>query len=108
MARPQKHVFVCTQNRPPGHPRGCCAARGSTEILQEFWQELQKRNLFDQIAVTYSGCLGPCDQGPNVLVYPEGILYRGVSKEDVATIFDQHLVGGEPVEDLLAPAEVWG
>lgn len=108
MARPQKHVFVCTQNRPPGHPRGCCAANGSNEILQAFWQELQRRNLFDEIAVTYSGCLGPCDQGPNVLVYPEGIMYRGVSKEDVATIFDQHLVGGEPVEDLLAPAEVWG
>jgi (2Fe-2S) ferredoxin len=108
MGKPKKHVFVCAQTRPPGHPRGSCSANGSNEILQAFWQELQKRNLFDEIAVTYSGCLGPCDQGPNVLVYPEGVLYRGLTTDDVATIFDQHLVGGEPVKELLAPAEVWG
>ena len=45
--------------------------------------------------------------GPNVLVYPEGILYSNVKVEDVNTIFDQHLLGGQPVESLKAPAEIW-
>jgi (2Fe-2S) ferredoxin len=76
-------------------------------VLQAFWQELQKRNLFDKIGVTFSGCLGPCDGGPNVLVYPEGVLYRGVTKADVTAIFDEHLLGGTPVERLCAPSEVW-
>lgn len=107
MARPKMHVFVCSQSRPPGHPRGSCTQRGSGEVLQAFWQELQKRNLYDQIAVTFSGCLGPCDSGANVLVYPEGVLYSNVTRDKVAQIFDEHLVNGTPVEILRAPQSVW-
>jgi hypothetical protein len=59
MPKPVKHVFVCSQSRPAGHPRGACAQKGCNEVLQTFWQELQKRNAYDRIAVTYSGCLGP-------------------------------------------------
>ncbi len=108
MPKPEKHVFVCSQSRPPNHPRGCCSAKGASDVLQAFWQELQKRNLFDKVSVTFSGCLGPCDGGPNVLVYPEGALYRGLTKDDVATIIDEHLLGGQPVDRLRAPADVWG
>lgn len=108
MPKPQRHVFVCTQNRPPNHPRGSCAAKGSTEVLQAFWAELQQRQAYDQVAITYSGCIGPCESGANVVVYPEGVLYSGVTKADVAEIFTSHLLGGQPVERLLAPAAVWG
>lgn len=102
MSLPSKHVFVCSQARPPNHPRGSCSAKGCNEVLQAFWKELQRRGFPDGIGVTYSGCLGPCDQGPNVIVYPEGVLYSGVSVDDVASIFDQHLVGGTPVSRLRA------
>lgn len=107
MPRPQKHVFVCSQQRPPNHPRGSCGQKGCNEVLQTFWAELQQRNAFETIAVTYSGCLGPCDSGPNVLVYPDGVMYGGVTKDDVAEIFDAHLVGGEPVVRLKLPDGVW-
>ena len=50
---------------------------------------------------------GPCDTGPNVLVYPEGVLYGGVTKDDVAEIIDKHLLGGEVVERLKVPETVW-
>jgi (2Fe-2S) ferredoxin len=107
MARPQKHVFVCAQNRPAGHPRGSCAQRGAGEVLDAFWAELKQRNLYEQIAVTFSGCLGPCDGGANVLVYPEGVLYSNVTKDKVGEIFENHLVNGAPVAALCAPANVW-
>ena len=107
MAKPVKHVFVCSQSRPAGHPRGSCAEKGCNDVLQTFWQELQKRNASERIAVTYSGCLGPCDQGANVLVYPEGILYGHVTKEDVMEIFDSHLVGDVPVERLRVADGIW-
>lgn len=107
MPRPTRHVFVCTQQRPPGHPRGSCAAQGSTAVLQAFWAELQKRQAYDQVAITYSGCLGPCDGGPNVVVYPEAVLYQGVTPADVGEIFDQHLEKGQPVERLRASPAVW-
>jgi len=107
MPRPARHVFVCTQQRPPGHPRGSCAAQGSTAVLQAFWGELQKRQAYDAVAITYSGCLGPCDGGANVVVYPEGTLYQRVTPADVTEIFDTHLVGGAEVDRLKAPAGAW-
>lgn len=107
MAKPQRHVFVCAQARPPGHPRSSCAAKGASAVLQAFWAELQKRQVYDKVSITNSGCIGPCDQGANVLVYPEGVLYRGVTPEDVSEIFTSHLEGGTPVERLVAPASVW-
>ncbi len=107
MSKPQRHVFVCTQNRPAEHPRGSCAAKGSSAVLQALWGELQKRQAFEKVAITYSGCLGPCEQGANVLVYPEGVLYRGVTPADVDEIFTSHLEGGTPVARLLAAPTVW-
>ncbi len=107
MSKPQRHVFVCNQQRPPGHPRGSCAAKGASAVLQAFWAELQKRNAYDTVAITYSGCLGPCETGANVLVYPESVLYKAVTASDVQEIFDSHLVGGQPVEQLRAGPGVW-
>lgn len=107
MPKPEKHVFVCAQNRPPNHPRGACANKASNEVLQAFWEQLQQRNAYDRIAVSFSGCLGPCDQGANVVVYPDGVLYGKVTKEDVPEIFEKHLLGDEPVSRLRVPTERW-
>ena len=107
MPRPEKHVFVCTQNRPDGHPRGSCGAKGCADVMNEFMNQIQAQNLFDKIALTNTGCLGPCMMGPSVLVYPDGVMYGKLTKDDVKTIIEQHLLGGTPVESLLVPAEIW-
>lgn len=107
MPKPEKHVFVCVQNRGPGHPRGSCIQSGCAEIFEEFGFAFQQRNLNGKIALTSTGCLGPCN-GPHVLVYPEGIMYGPVRKKDVAAIIDEHLMGGQPVASLQVPAEIWG
>jgi (2Fe-2S) ferredoxin len=108
MAKPVKHVFVCTQSRPPGHPRGSCGANGSAAIFQEFMRQFEQRGLWGRMALTSSGCLGPCGQGASVLVYPEGVMYGGVSPQDVTAIIDDHLLGDKPVDSLKVPAEIWG
>jgi len=90
-----------------GHPRSSCAEKGTNKVFEEFLDQLQKRNLFSAVQVTATGCLGPCTEGPTVLVYPEGIMYGGVSKEDVTTIFEEHLLGGKPVERLFMAKEFW-
>lgn len=43
----------------------------------------------------------------SVLVYPEGVMYAGVSATDIDEIIDSHVLGDQPVTRLLAPAEVW-
>jgi (2Fe-2S) ferredoxin len=76
-------------------------------VVDEFTKQWQQRQLFTQVAVTPTGCLGPCSIGPSVLVYPEGVMYGNVTKADVNEIFESHLIGGKPVERLIAPESVW-
>ena len=108
MPRPEKHVFVCVQNRPLGHPRPSCGQKNCAEVAEEFFWHLQERQLFEKVQVTTTGCLGPCSEGPSVLVYPEGVMYGKVQKSDVSEIFEQHLQNGKPVERLLMAEEFWG
>jgi len=108
MPKPEKHVFVCLNTRPTGHPKGSCTERGAEGLLMEFGRLMEARQAFGRVAITRTGCLGPCDLGPTVLVYPDGIMYVGVQVGDIEEIFDQHLLGDQPVSRLQAPPEIWG
>jgi (2Fe-2S) ferredoxin len=108
MPKPTKHILVCTQGRPAGHPRGCCQEKGAGAVFNAFLEEFQKRNLWASFQVTNTGCIGPCQGGTSVLVYPESVMYGQVTPADVAAIIDEHLIGDRPVERLQVPAEVWG
>ncbi len=108
MAKPEKHVFVCTHSRPSDHPKGSCAAHGSQAVVDAFANAFESRGLWGRFKLNTSSCLGICEQGPSVLVYPEGVLYQKVEARDVATIIEGHLLGGEPVAALEASKDVWG
>lgn len=97
------HVFVCTNKRPPGHPKGSCADRGCAEVLAALTDQVERRELFETVKINGSTCLGPCRSGPTLVVYPENTWYAGVTAADVAEIVESHFVGGRPVERLLLP-----
>ncbi len=92
------HVFMSTNCKPDDD--GCCAARGSEQVLQKFRSEIAARKLQGEIHVTACGSLGTCGHGPNMVVYPEGTWYSGVSVNDVSELIEQHLLGGKVVERL--------
>ena len=92
----RKHVLVCTFDRP-GH----CGTRGGLELLEQFRQEVDRRQLAKEILVTRTGCTGHHAFGPTVIVYPEGIWYGRVKPEDVSVIIQEHLIDGCPVERLV-------
>ncbi len=107
MPRPEIHVFICSQQRPEGHPRGSCGEKGAGGLLQAFSQSIINHNLLNKVSLVPTGCLGPCHLGASVLVFPGSVLYSNVSVSDVETIIQQHLIGGTPVAEKLAPADVW-
>jgi (2Fe-2S) ferredoxin len=92
------HVFVCDQQKPEGVP--CCAARGSGQVLEALRREVNARGLEDEVQVTTCGSLGLCEHGPNLIVYPEGIWYSGVTPGDVPEIVRSHFREDTPVERL--------
>ena len=102
------HILVCTQDRPPDHPRGSCTGSGSKDLFMRFMMEMARLNLVQKLMVTESSCLGPCAAGPTIVVYPDNVWYQKVSPNDVAEILEQHVIKGQPVQRLLLPDEVWG
>ena len=92
------HVFVCDQQKPEGVP--CCSARGSGQVVDALRREIHARGLENEIQITTCGSLGLCENGPNIVVYPEGVWYSGVMPEDVAEIVQSHFQAGIPVERL--------
>ena len=103
MARFDRHLFVCLNERAADHPRGCCAARGGDEVRSAFKLALKKRGLAGRIRANAAGCLDTCEHGVSVVVYPEGVWYGGVTPADVDEIVDDHLVGGNTVTRLVQP-----
>lgn len=100
MAPFKRHVFICTNVRPPGSPRGCCAEKGSEELRSLFKKGVKAAGLAGEVRANASGCLDTCEAGPSIVVYPEGVWYGGVKPEDVPEIISEHLVNGRPVERL--------
>jgi (2Fe-2S) ferredoxin len=101
MAKFRHHIFVCTNQRPPENPRGCCDPQGLGSLQLAFKKELAARGLKAEIRANRAGCLDQCEHGPTVAIYPEGVWYGGVQAEDVIEIIESHLMNGEPVERLL-------
>lgn len=99
----EKHVFVCTNERAEGHPRGCCSARGSGAIRERLKELVKLRGLNSRIRVNTAGCLDQCEHGVTIVVYPETVWYGFVKPADVDEILESHLIGGQPVERLRLP-----
>jgi (2Fe-2S) ferredoxin len=96
----ERHVFICTNQREPGNPKGDCASKGGEEVRGEFKRLLHEKGLKGRMRANAAGCLDQCAKGVTVVVYPEQVWYGGVTAGDVDEIVEQHLVGGVPVERL--------
>lgn len=94
------HVFFCANQRAAGEP--CCNARGATELRNYAKDRIKAlgKSGKGQVRINSAGCLDRCDDGPVLVVYPEGVWYTYIDKEDIDEIVDAHLVGGKVVERL--------
>jgi len=84
-------VFVCQGT-------GCISA-GSEAVYEAFKDEISRQGM-NNVEVDFTGCHGFCEQGPNVVIEPEGIFYTHVQGEDAPEIVISHLRNGKPVERL--------
>lgn len=84
-----RYLFVCTNRRPDGHPKGSCAEKGSEEIVLRLKEELAKRGIAKHLVrACSSSCLDICELGVAVLQEPQHVAYGHVTLDDVGAIAD--------------------
>ncbi|HET9626194.1 MAG TPA: (2Fe-2S) ferredoxin domain-containing protein [Kofleriaceae bacterium] len=90
-----RHLFVCTNDRSSGKP--ACGRRGGDAVIAAVQHALLARggDAARAALVTPCGCLGPCFDGPNAVLYPDGVWYAELNREDGRALAD-HLVDGTP------------
>ncbi len=98
----RKHVFVCTNTRPPDDPRGCCSAKGSVSLRNYMKKRAEQLGLLD-VRINVAGCLDRCELGPSVVIYPEGTWYTARTEADVDEILQRHVARDERIERLRMP-----
>lgn len=81
---------MCTNDRSSGKP--ACGLRGGDALIAAVHRELLARGAAAPL-VTACGCLGPCFDGPNAVIYPDGVWYAGLALGDAAALAD-HLIDG--------------
>jgi (2Fe-2S) ferredoxin len=96
----EHHVFFCVNTRDDGRPS--CGKRGAIEVQQYAKRRIKELGLngHEKIRINQSGCLDRCEEGPVLVVYPEGTWYTYVDTSDIDEIIESHLIGGKVVERL--------
>ena len=99
----QQHVFFCTNDRGAGAERPSCNQCGSAVRREYAKEKVKEQGLAGPggVRINASGCLDRCEEGPAMVVYPEGTWYTYIDEMDIDEIIAELLVGGRVVERLL-------
>ncbi len=100
-SRRGRRVMICV--------RGQCAPPEKGRRIETLLLELIARHGLDNpdhpqhATCTITNCLAVCENGPILIVHPEGVKYHRVDEAALQRIFEEHILGGQPVEALRAP-----
>jgi (2Fe-2S) ferredoxin len=100
MAYYRYHVFFCTNLRADGSD---CCQRFDAQGMRDYAKQRSKQLGIagrDGVRINSAGCLDRCQEGPVLVVYPEGVWYTYIDQSDVDEIIGEHLVNGRVVERL--------
>lgn len=99
----QRHLFICTNARNNPERKSCNdtgCGRHAVDYLKSKAHEMGL-TANNRLRVNMSGCLNRCDEGPCMVVYPEGRWYTYHNDADLQEILERDLRDGEAVERLL-------
>ena len=85
----EQQIFVCTNDRQ-GQSSSCGDHQGEA-VFRELRRIAKERKLHPRIRVAQAKCLGQCSQGVNVMIYPQGVWYSGITLDDVDRLADEYL-----------------
>ncbi len=83
-----------------------CTSNHSWEIMDELRRLIDAAGKKDEIEIIQTGCQGLCAKGPIMVVHPGNVFYQEVRVDMVEQIFNEHILGGNPVEEFLMVEEL--
>ena len=83
-----------------------CQSNHSVEVMDELKKLIESAGKQDEIQIIQTGCQGLCAKGPIMVVHPGNVFYQEVKPEMVERIFNEHILGGTPVDDFLMVEEL--
>ncbi len=99
MKKPTYHFLVCNSFRMAGDAQGACNKKGAPSLLQYLMEESSDRGL--DVAVSTTGCLNICSQGPIIVVHPNNYWYGEIETEEAIDEILDALEEGLPCEKYL-------
>lgn len=91
------HLMVCGSTG--------CTSSGSGKLLEKLDELMERDGLSEKVAIVKTGCFGLCAEGPIIMVQPGNYMYTQVTPEDLDEIWECHIKGGSPVENLISQNE---
>ncbi len=108
LPQPAFYIFKCQQSAPPQMPmKPSCVTPDSQDLFQFMAQTLMQKGIMGTVQPIQTGCMGRCNAGPIMLVEPGHTMYAQLTKEKITRIIDEHIIGGNVVEEYLIDSELW-
>lgn len=82
----EKYVFVCINERPAGERVSCGGTFCGKELSDKLKEAVKAAGQANRIRVSKTKCLDVCEEGANVLVYPDNIWFKHVDLADIPAI----------------------
>jgi len=89
----RSHILICAGTN--------CHAGKCDKLIEYFENKLVENNLNEEVKVVKTGCFGLCSFGPVIVVYPEGVFYQMVNEDGAVKIFEEHILKGRIVTELI-------
>jgi len=78
-----------------------CVSAGALKVKKRIEEVLKEQDISSEVNIIETGCMGPCDFGPVMMIYPEGVFYKHVQPKDVEELVLEHFVKGRPLKRLM-------
>jgi (2Fe-2S) ferredoxin len=101
MPKLKHHILICHNTRPKDNPKPCCNPENTFRMQELFKKAIADHGLAGDVRATKTGCLGQCEHGPTVVIYPDAIWYGWVRESDVNAIVEAVKNGGIVEKNLL-------